>query len=353
MITTLSRWALPLSFAGLLLGSAVVGRQDPTGQEETGFEPVPVAGSVHFIRGTMGGNIGLSIGEDGVFVVDDLIVNMGSRIEEAIRKVTDGPLRFLLNTHWHGDHTGSNAYFGPKVPILAHANVRRRLAGDPEVEGRKASRPIAPGLPVLTFEDARAAAEYVSGPESGIIAQARAQLNWHNRHGFCSVCGHASYMARGGQVRRCPECNTEHYPRTDPVVITVVHDGDRCLLGQSRGRLVQMRRYSALAGFMDQGESIEEAVAREIMEEAGIQVGTVTYHSSQPWPFPSSLMIGCHADAATTDIAMDNEEMADVRWFDREEVLLALDERSSVLAIPGPLAIAYHLIRAWAVGEAG
>ncbi len=206
---------------------------------------------------------------------------------------------------------------------------------------------------LLTFEDARAAAEYVSGPESGIIAQARAQLNWHNRHGFCSVCGNASYIARGGQVRRCPECKTEHYPRTDPVVITVVHDKDRCLLGQSRGRLVQMRRYSALAGFMDQGESIEEAVAREVMEEAGIQVGTVQYHSSQPWPFPSSLMIGCHANAATTEIAMDTEEMADVRWFDRDEVLLALEERSRVLAIPGPLAIAYHLIRAWALREAG
>ena len=206
---------------------------------------------------------------------------------------------------------------------------------------------------LLTFEDARAAAEYVSGPESGIIAQARAQLNWHNRHGFCSVCGNASYIARGGQVRRCPECKTEHYPRTDPVVITVVHDGDRCLLGQSRGRLVQMRRYSALAGFMDQGESIEEAVAREVMEEAGIEVGTVQYHSSQPWPFPSSLMIGCHATAATTEIAMDTEEMADVRWFDRDEVLLALEERSDILAIPGRLAIAYHLIRAWALGEAG
>ena len=205
----------------------------------------------------------------------------------------------------------------------------------------------------LTFEDARAAAEYLSAPETGIIAQARAQLSWHNRHGFCSVCGHASYVARGGQVRRCPECKTEHYPRTDPVVITVVHDGDLCLLGQSRGRLVQMRRYSALAGFMDQGESIEEAVAREVMEESGIQVGAVRYHSSQPWPFPSSLMIGCHADAATTDIAFDDEEMADVRWFSREEVLLALDERSENLAIPGPMAIAHHLIRAWAAGQAG
>ena len=202
----------------------------------------------------------------------------------------------------------------------------------------------------LTFEDARAATEYVSGPDSGIIAQARAQLSWHNRHGFCSVCGQPTSAARGGQVRRCPSCGTEHYPRTDPVVITVVHNGENCLLGQSRGRLVQMRRYSALAGFMDQGESIEEAVAREVMEEAGIQVGRVRYHSSQPWPFPSSLMIGCHADAATTEIAYDEEEMADVRWFHREEVLLALEEKSDLLAIPGSIAIAYHLIRAWAEG---
>ena len=205
----------------------------------------------------------------------------------------------------------------------------------------------------LIFEDARAATEYVSGPDSGIIAQARAQLSWHNRHGFCSVCGHPTAIARGGQVRRCPQCDTEHYPRTDPVVITVVHDGERCLLGQSRGRLVQMQRYSALAGFMDQGESIEEAVAREVMEEAGIQVGRVQYHSSQPWPFPSSLMIGCHAEAATTDIAFDDEEMADVRWFDREEVRLALEEKSDVLAIPGSIAIAYHLIRSWVNGQTG
>ena len=210
----------------------------------------------------------------------------------------------------------------------------------------------------LTFEDARTTAEYMSGTDSGIIAQARAQLSWHSRHGFCAVCGHPTHIARGGQVRRCPPkeyggCGTEHYPRTDPVVITVVHDGERCLLGQSRGRLVAMRRYSALAGFMDQGESIEEAVAREVMEEAGIQVGAVRYHSSQPWPFPSSLMIGCHADAATTDIHFDAEEMADVQWFTRDEVRLALEERSEILAIPGPTAIAHHLIRAWANGEAG
>ena len=203
----------------------------------------------------------------------------------------------------------------------------------------------------LTFEDARTTAEYMSGTDSGIVAQARAQLSWHNRHGFCAVCGNPTHIARGGQVRRCAECGTEHYPRTDPVVITVVHDGERCLLGQSRGRLVAMRRYSALAGFMDQGECIEEAVAREVMEEAGIQVGAVRYHSSQPWPFPSSLMIGCHADAATTEIHFDPEEMADVQWFTRDEVNLALEEKSELLAIPGPTAIAHHLIRAWANGE--
>ena len=110
-------------------------------------------------------------------------------------------------------------------------------------------------------------------------------------------------------------CKADHFPRTDPVAIMVVTDGERCLLGQSRGRLSRTGTYSALAGFMDQGESIEEAVRREVKEEAGIEVGQVRYHSSQPWPFPSSLMIGCHARALTTDIRIDDEEMTDVRWF--------------------------------------
>ncbi len=198
------------------------------------------------------------------------------------------------------------------------------------------------------FEDARSATEVLSASDSGIVAQARAQLNWHNTHGFCSTCGHQTVVGRGGQVRVCSKCGREHFPRTDPVIITVVSDGDRCLLGQSHGRLSRTNMYSALAGFMDQGESIEEAVAREVMEEAGIRVENVRYHSSQPWPFPSSLMIGCHADAATTDISIDPEEMADVRWFHREEVLLALEEKSANLKVPGRIAIAHHLIKAWA-----
>ena len=203
----------------------------------------------------------------------------------------------------------------------------------------------------IRFADARSAASFLSGHETGIVAQARAQLDWHNRHGFCSVCGHPTEIGRGGHVRKCPVCNAEHFPRTDPVAIMLVRNGELCLLGQSRGRLSRMRVYSALAGFMDQGESIEEAVAREVREEAGIEVKNVRYHSSQPWPFPSSLMIGCHAEAASTDIHIDDEEMTDVRWFEREEVLLALEGRSRDLAVPQPMAIAHHLIKTWAYGE--
>ena len=137
------------------------------------------------------------------------------------------------------------------------------------------------------FEDARTAATSLSSAEAGILAQSRAQLDWHRRHQFCSVCGQRTAQGRGGHVRKCPACKAEHFPRTDPVAIMVVTDGERCLLGQSRGRLSRTGTYSALAGFMDQGESIEEAVRREVKEEAGIDVGQVRYHSSQPWPFPS------------------------------------------------------------------
>ena len=199
--------------------------------------------------------------------------------------------------------------------------------------------------------DARTVTEILNGTDSGIVAQARAQVDWHNRNGFCSTCGHETFMKRGGQVRQCCRCDVMHYPRTDPVIITVVSDNERCLLGQSRGRGTRTNRYSALAGFVDQGESIEEAVAREVMEESGIAIKNVRYHSSQPWPFPSSLMIGCHAEAVTTNISFDDEEMLDVRWFQRDEVLTALEGTSESLIVPGPIAIAHHLIKAWATND--
>ena len=201
------------------------------------------------------------------------------------------------------------------------------------------------------FIDCRMAAMQMAIPETGIIAQARAQIDWHVRHRFCSVCGTASVPKKGGHVRVCPNCGAEHFPRTDPVAIMLVVDGDRCLLGQPKGPLVRTGIYSALAGFIDQGESIEEAVRREIMEEAGLEVGAVRYHSSQPWPFPSSLMIGCHAIATTTRIDMDTEEMHDVRWYTRDEIRAARAGTHASLKLPGPIAIAHHLINAWVDGE--
>lgn len=202
------------------------------------------------------------------------------------------------------------------------------------------------------FEESRSAATQLSTPEAGILAQSRAQLDWHKRHQFCSVCGQRSTPGRGGHVRKCASCKAEHFPRTDPVVIMVVTDGERCLLGQSRrGRLARTQTYSALAGFMDQGECIEEAVRREVKEEAGIEVGEVRYHSSQPWPFPSSLMIGCHGRALTTDIRKDEAEMLDVQWFTRADVLSALRGDHPDLRVPAPIAIAHHLIKAWAEGQ--
>jgi len=204
----------------------------------------------------------------------------------------------------------------------------------------------------LQFEEVRAAGAILSATDAGIVAQARAQIDWHLRHRFCSVCGSPSQQQRGGQVRKCPDCGAQHFPRTDPVIIVVVSDGDRCILGQSRGRLSRMKMYSALAGFIDQGESIEEAVRREVMEEAGIRVGEVHYHSSQPWPFPSSLMIGCHAEAISTEIQFDEVEMSDVRWVQRTDVLSALAGENPDLNVPAEIAIAHHLIKAWATEEA-
>jgi NAD+ diphosphatase len=197
------------------------------------------------------------------------------------------------------------------------------------------------------FRDCRMAAMALPPEQTGIVAQARSQLDWHARHQFCSVCGLPTEPERGGHVRRCGSCGAEHFPRTDPVAIMLIIDGERCLLGQPAGRFAGTGLYTALAGFIDQGESIEEAVRREVKEEAGIDVGAVSYHSSQPWPFPSSLMIGCHGIATSTDIVIDPQEMADVAWFSKQEVSRAFAGDHPDIQIPGPIAIAHHLIQAW------
>ena len=201
----------------------------------------------------------------------------------------------------------------------------------------------------LEFEDPREIARHLSTPESGTLAHAKSLVDWHHRHGYCANCGGVTHPALGGKQRDCGNCGAHHFPRTDPVAIMLVYDGDRCLLGRGRRRV--NRLYSALAGFVDQGESIEEAVRREVKEESGIDVGRVYYHSSQPWPYPSSLMIGCIAEALSTEISVDEHELADVSWFDRHEVLEALERGGKTdggFNLPNPIAIAHYLIRDWA-----
>jgi NAD+ diphosphatase len=182
------------------------------------------------------------------------------------------------------------------------------------------------------------------------IAEAKALLHWHARHRFCSNCGASTDLVEGGWKRVCPACQGEHFPRTDPVVIMLAIRGDRCLLGRSRRFVASM--WSCLAGFVEPGEAIEDAVRRETLEEAGIRCGRVVYFRSQPWPFPMSLMIGCHAEALNDDITVDPNELEDARWFSRDEVALMLMRRHpDGLGTPPPVAIAHHIIRTWVEGE--
>ena len=184
------------------------------------------------------------------------------------------------------------------------------------------------------------------------IAEAKAVLHWHLRHRFCANCGAPTVAVQAGWRRDCPQCKAEHFPRTDPVVIMLASSGDQCLLGRSPRFVPTM--WSCLAGFMEPGESFEDAVRRETREEAGIACGRVSYFRSQPWPFPSSLMIGCHAEALTRDIVVDREELEDARWFTKAEVeTMLLRKHPNGLTTPPPVAIAHHLIRAWLENEIG
>jgi NAD+ diphosphatase len=184
------------------------------------------------------------------------------------------------------------------------------------------------------------------------IAEAKAVLHWHARHRFCPNCGAATRLVHGGWRRDCPQCKTEHFPRTDPVVIMLASDGDSCLLGRSPRFAPTM--WSCLAGYVEPGESFEDAVRRETREEAGVTCGRVAYFASQPWPFPTSLMIGCHAQALTREIVVDREELEDARWFSKAEVeTMLMRKHPQGMTTPPAVAIAHHIIRAWVEDEIG
>ena len=191
----------------------------------------------------------------------------------------------------------------------------------------------------------RAAAAHLPHADAGLAAHAAALLNWHRKHPFCSVCGTATDVGDGGIVRTCPNCGAQHHPRTDPVVIMLVTHGDRVLLG--RQPTWPPGRYSALAGFVEPGESLEEAVAREVHEEAGIEVGQPEYIASQPWPFPSSLMLGFTAPWQRGELRRIDDELDDVRWFERADVEAAVQERDGPLGVPPRFAIARRLLEHW------
>jgi NAD+ diphosphatase len=180
-----------------------------------------------------------------------------------------------------------------------------------------------------------------------IFGAARSVLDWHARHRFCARCGQPTRLAKGGWQRDCPACHAQHFPRVDPVAIMLVECDGQLLLG--RQARFPARSYSALAGFIEPGETIEEAVRREVFEEAGARVGEVRYVASQPWPFPSQLMIGCLGHAESLELTIDKTEIEDARWFTRAEVAEALahGRDSASFLPPPPQAIAYHLLQWW------
>ena len=197
------------------------------------------------------------------------------------------------------------------------------------------------------FKDLRQCGSALGHDEVALLAYARAMLYWHARQRHCGVCGAPTAPREGGHVRLCrrEECGVQHFPRTDPAIIVLVHDGDDCLLGRQRRWPAGM--YSTLAGFVEAGETLEQAVVREVAEESGIRVDEVRYVRSQPWPFPSSLMIGFAARARSREIDLQDDELEDARWFSREQIQNARDHG---FFVPGVFSLAGQLIEAFLNG---
>ena len=234
---------------------------------------------------------------------------------------------------------------------LADAEAGAELVFLGLLDGRGCFAPVSPSLiGSVAPPNPRlwAAMGMLSPTDLAIYGGARSLVDWHARHRFCARCGHATKLAKGGWQRSCTNaaCNAEHFPRVDPVTIMTVECDGELLLG--RQPRFPPRRYSALAGFVEPGESLEGAVKREVLEEAGITARSVEYVASQPWPFPSSLMIGCHAYTDDKTITIDTTELDDARWFTREEVAYAMSgAEDGAFIAPPPFAVAHHLLKWW------
>ncbi|WP_132249868.1 NAD(+) diphosphatase [Methylobacterium segetis] len=241
-----------------------------------------------------------------------------------------------------------------RAPALAAPLVLGRFDGRPVFAAaiEPAADELADGESHRSLDLRSLAAEgAVEADELGLLATAKSLLVWHARNGFCANCGTPSHPAAGGFRRDCQACGTHHFPRTDPVVIMLVRRGETCLLG--RAPRFKEGMYSCLAGFLEPGETVEDAVRRETREEAGIRVGGVRYLASQPWPFPASLMLGCVAEGLDETITIDPAELADARWFHRAEVArMIAGTHPEGLSVPPPMAIAHLLMRAFVDGAA-
>ena len=206
-------------------------------------------------------------------------------------------------------------------------------------------RAAAPFAELGEFKDLRFLGTTLPPDEANLVAHARALVLWHASQVFCGVCGAAARPTAAGNLRVCTnaDCGREIYPRVDPAIIVLVADGDRCLLGRQRSW--PEGRYSTIAGFAEPGESLEDAVRREVYEETNVRVGKVSYHSSQPWPFPSSLMLGFMADATSSEIVLNDKELEDARWFTRAEL------RSGSPRLPSRISIARRLVDHWIAAD--
>jgi NAD+ diphosphatase len=291
------------------------------------------------------------------YITNPLVRHSAERDPEALAKAARDPQTAMMILA--GDLPILLA--GEPGTSLLPASVLSRLPGHQEQVflGTLQDRPVVATLappeaaelfqndPALAVVDLRSIAVrgLVPAEELGMLAMAKSLLDWHRRHRFCANCGAATQPAQAGFRRDCSSCGAQHFPRTDPVVIMLITRGDRCLMGR-QPRFAD-RMYSCLAGFLEPGETIEEAVRRETFEEAGIRVGAVRYMTSQPWPFPSNIMIGCIGEALTDEISFDGEELEDARWFTKDDVRRMLEGTHEHFDSPSPIAIANRLIREW------
>lgn len=279
--------------------------------------------------------------------------------DSAAAALADPTARLMLvrggRVYLKANGTGFDPYYGVAESGALKPKLDHVVLLGWSIDGPRLAAPA--GLDPEELPDGIKAIDYRSVNVQGLldaeglgdVAQAGALLAWHASHRFCGKCGMPSEMRAGGYKRVCTNCGTEHFPRTDPVAIMLAVTADRCVLGRSPHFAPGM--YSALAGFIEPGETIENAVRREVLEEAGIRLGRVVYHASQPWPFPYSLMIGCFGEALDKDLRFDGRELEDCRWFTRREVRDILAGSTSGIFVPPRAAIAHHLIRAWAESD--